>query len=627
MSTTTAAGATAKARPVSGTTYDALCKYILRKRLTRVLSYSAIASWVLITLSTWELFGSPLHFVRLHTLLWCFVAFAVGVVPPLVMRKLMLAPRKHSYPNLGTHIRSLLASPSAWQFVFVHQVSASAIAVCFVLLSAQSTKISIFKPTTLYPWHLNERFVYLLGSNVLLGTAYAVRALLTQGTAVQWPLRRGVAVSTRIQTRFPSTLLTTLTLSAVYSTCFIALYLVFRRSAFSMLLFIARPFIYNFVRSKLWGLSLSVTGRLFALNLTTSALWTWSQTLFSVYATQPLTVSQYTANPTDCMISGISCQAVSGYYQHFAISELAEIAHDPKFASRRKAIFSDLRTPQSTSAWAVTCRQLLLVLGKDYQNLLNRGKSHPVSPSQPPPAAPQPTLPKTPTALRKAEYAPIQRSPTERFLDGIEYSINTADVALNHLPKIIDHGTHGVATLSRSLSSRQAQTTKQGHDIQTGAQVVPAKPASFMNNWVANKSAPLVTYYQITRNVASCFYRLFTDETVERKLELSLPDVAMNIWAITAISNLAARSFEEDPYGTVQRDIPKILEALLLFQDAVDQLKAELRDDKADTWIEPVRDALGAGLHEIISKFRDRLSAFRFPPRIAKRLQDVVDLL
>jgi len=55
------------------------------------------------------------------------------------------------------------------------------------------------------------------------------------------------------------------------------------------------------------------------------------------------------------------------------ISELAQ-GSSPSQAARRKALFSDLRTP---SPWSTFCRETLLLLGKDYQNLVRRGKPTP----------------------------------------------------------------------------------------------------------------------------------------------------------------------------------------------------------------------------------------------------------
>lgn len=42
------------------------------------------------------------------------------------------------------------------------------------------------------------------------------------------------------------------------------------------------------------------------------------------------------------------------------------------------------------------------------------------------------------------------------------------------------------------------------------------------------------------------------------------------------LSHLVCASLSEDRYGTVQRDIPRILEALLAFLDAVEESQVEI---------------------------------------------------
>lgn len=57
-----------------------------------------------------------------------------------------------------------------------------------------------------------------------------------------------------------------------------------------------------------------------------------------------------------------------------------------------------------------------------------------------------------------------------------------------------------------------------------------------------------------------------------------------------ALCHLTAASFLEDPYGTVQKDIPRILEALLRFQQTLEVFQHELNDPLGDATIEPVRN-------------------------------------
>lgn len=50
----------------------------------------------------------------------------------------------------------------------------------------------------MYPWHLNERFVLLLGGNLALGFVYGARSVINQAWTVQWPLQQKVSYITAI---------------------------------------------------------------------------------------------------------------------------------------------------------------------------------------------------------------------------------------------------------------------------------------------------------------------------------------------------------------------------------------------------------------------------------------------
>jgi nucleoporin NDC1 len=116
---------------------------------------------------------------------------------------------------------------------------------------------------------------------------------------------------------------------------------------------------------------------------------------------------------------------------------------------------------------------------------------------------------------------------------------------------------------------------------------------------------------------------------------------------------LVAHSLQEDPYGRVQRDIPRVLEALVSYLGVLEQLVDEMNtnptpytEDAIGNVIQPVADgqsfcsltscddtdkfgfvALREGIRMIVLEFGHRLAAFTFPPRIAKRLQTMVDYL
>ncbi|KAJ6586711.1 hypothetical protein B0H10DRAFT_2094657, partial [Mycena sp. CBHHK59/15] len=148
---------------------------------------------------------------------------------------------------------------------------------------------------------------------------------------------------------------------------------------------------------------------------------------------------------------------------------------------------------------------------------------------------------------------------------------------------------------------------------------------------------------------------------------------------VGVLTHLTCASLAEDRFGVVQRDIPRVLEALLAFLGAVETAQAGLRPpsssslpagssestlaegameggdeidggdeekereremererekarveeeaelDEARAVLGEVGDALKDGIVRIVRTFGDKLRAFRFPPRTAARLQGFVD--
>ncbi|KAJ3001474.1 hypothetical protein NUW54_g6399 [Trametes sanguinea] len=127
----------------------------------------------------------------------------------------------------------------------------------------------------------------------------------------------------------------------------------------------------------------------------------------------------------------------------------------------------------------------------------------------------------------------------------------------------------------------------------------------------------------------------------------------MDALAAEALCHLTCASLTEDKFGVVQRDIPKIIEALLSFLSALEDYQAELNASyslpppdklkelspkevaeketlameatRAGEVLSVVSDAIKDGIVQVVRTFGDKLTAFKFPPRIARKLQGFVD--
>jgi len=143
-----------------------------------------------------------------------------------------------------------------------------------------------------------------------------------------------------------------------------------------------------------------------------------------------------------------------------------------------------------------------------------------------------------------------------------------------------------------------------------------------------------------------------SEDRLKDVVEGTVPRRETDALVVRVLSYLACASLKEDRYGVVQRDLPKILEAFLSLLGALEDYRAEIvegcpshddiavssgkeQEDKLRTLqeitqaVEPLdqlQHALKNGVEEIVSTFGGFLSAFKFPPRMARKLQGYMDL-
>jgi len=65
-------------------------------------------------------------------------------------------------------------------------------------------------------------------------------------------------------------------------------------------------------------------------------------------------------------------------------------------------------------------------------------------------------------------------------------------------------------------------------------------------------------------------------------VESSLLLRKLDVWMVESLSYLAARSLDEDAYGVVQRDVPRILESFVSFLSALETFSQEIQKDVSE---------------------------------------------
>jgi len=385
------------------------------------------------------------------------------------------------------------------------------------------------------------------------------------------------------------------------------------------------------------------------MGLMTLMNWEFAESLFDAYVPQPIKVGVLTADPNVTIVSGITFQDT--VFAYFAYSELVELASDESRAgsARRTALFGDQK--YSPSLWNVLARQSLLRLGQDYQTFLRRGASiAPIVVAAP--AASKPKDPPSTPLIRKDIFKAPQRSPLGTVLDSVASDSKLSKAAEAVVGEVEERASQmHIPELFRSVVPSSVAAP--------AANVVSASPTpSIISGLIAQleaRSRDLVmgSCPVWMKEMAIKWNEWFYRERLNKVVEVCVPNRELDALIIEALSHLVCTSLSEDRYGVVQRDIPRILEAFLSFLSAIEEYQVEVNakyipptpeelsqgnakilEEKETIRIEVARagevlsvvsDALKMGVSNISRTFGDKLVAFKFPPRTARKLQSFVD--
>ncbi|TFK83427.1 hypothetical protein K466DRAFT_665850 [Polyporus arcularius HHB13444] len=664
---------TAPTIPPASQLYEPLVKGVLRHRLYKTFLHAAVVCWVLvITWRTWSngSGGSLLMPIKPSTLAYTVMTFCAGALPVVVLRKvhLIAAPTPATSPSKT--MSGAFAKQSTYHALLTYLASSLSLAMLHILITGayESTvephsRLSLFVKSRKHPYYLNGHLIYALSSQAFVACACLLRCVLLDRFAIRWTSLTGsndkmqsfglARVLTVILTSLVYTLMVTIAhLAAFALTRSTVPPLLFQLPFVSMLL---RPFTAHFLRGQ-WTLMLlnrhwSLVSRTFYLALSTVGIWEFAESSFDSIVAESVTVADHTADPGLTLVSGIT--STDAYLKHFAYAELRGFATEdsPAASNRRTALFGDQK--YNPSMWSTLARESLLTLGHDYQLFLRRGQPAPSAPAAAPaPSAklPPPVPARATPLIRASVFKPAQTSPLRAALDTfasdgpIAAAVSeTAEVGASHIPELFRSVMHSAPGPSAAV-----ETVKKAEEN------VVAIVSQTKSKWREGASKAVSAYVPgSVAETAGQVQSWWTRERVHRLAETSLPNRHMDALAAEVLCRLICASLTEDRYGVVQRDIPKIIEALLSFLTALEDYQAELNAKytlpgpeelkelpikevaeretlameaaRASEVLSVVSDAIKDGIVQIVRTFGEKLSAFRFPPRIAKKLQGFVD--
>ncbi|KAK0186270.1 nucleoporin protein Ndc1-Nup [Armillaria mellea] len=650
--------------PLASQSYEPLIKAILRQRLLWRIFLGSIAfcwvqtvAWTIWCLGGIEVLGIggvAMVPVTPSTSMMAYVCWVVVALPIVVLRKRHLTGYHSTSKTPLKTLQNALAKQSTKSAFLVYLASAIIATLLHVSMARMSKlndpRLSLFVKSKKHPYYLNGRLVFLLTSQVIAACCSMLRNIMMDRFVFRWPSsfnqtrKSAVTFGDFVRTLVIVALLASASVpasAAVFAFARLTLPILYRLPLLHLIL---RPFTAHFLRGP-WTIFLPVQHfalliRAWFLAFSTLSTWEVAELLFDSFVSQPTPVSHMTADPSVTLVSGAASADIT--FKYFAYAELNELSTDqsPSASARRTALFGDQK--YSPNLWGHLCRESLLLLGRDYQHFLRRGAppTLPPSPAVATAVQPPPTFLSTPVSVIKQPiYKQAKPSPVSSVInslgsDGSFAQAVEAGAEAAHIPDLFKS--------ARTSLPVPTEVTRSVEEVK-----------DYFGNVKKSLGRASCRYTPVAVQEAfGTWVDWWTRERISKVAEGSLSRRELDLLVVEVLSRLTCSSLTEDRYGVVQRDIPKILEAMLSFLSAIEDYQIELNalrppppeeeeglSDKERIQREVLRvelakasevlgylsDGFKNGIARIVRTFGGKLNAFKFPPLTARKLQGFVD--
>ncbi|GAA5885250.1 hypothetical protein JCM6882_009539 [Rhodosporidiobolus microsporus] len=645
---------------VASQAYAQLCKVVLARRNRNLLSLTGVATFGALYVGTFDPRELPRSlFNILPVLLFTPLAFLASL-PIIVLRKKTLTTARPPLPTRFAQLAQLRDRSSLFVFV-AYLISSSVLLVTYVncvgWVSRDAKLGFFFFHEGRDSWQLNERRVLLALLHTFLGIFGMVQHVLNDRSQVHFDDDTSLAIPARLSARATQRIPTAFRSAFTAVMSFWTAYILLRRPILRFFLVNvfgswARPYLWSMMRYN-GAYSLTLAARALSFATMHFLLWEATHVCFEVYATQPMTVSQFAPNPNQALLSGL--RSTDAYYQQFAYLELTRLTlTDPK---RREALFKDVKPGSAVGgAWNEISRECLVLIGTELQRAKGRG------------SLPKPSTPSGPSISSTSSFQPTQPSPNRAPVKNENVFLSTKPTFFDKLasaaaasgPSSLGASPAGKAVAPAVKDATQAVSTA----VSAASSAVSRVPSILQASSLSGSSSAISQSDEQSPAGAADAQPMQAGQTVgfEQRVAKFLPAqvrtvlfaVGMQsragkcvprrretVCAVQALSNLICASLTEDPYGVAQRDIPKILEAFVRYLAVLDALEKELVEvaektpggkderEKARRVVErevgEVQEALRSGAKAVLTEFSEYLGEFRFPSSIAAQLQLLVD--
>ncbi|SAM86460.1 uncharacterized protein UBRO_08968 [Ustilago bromivora] len=536
--------------------YRDLVKIALKPRQTRAFVLAAIAWHLFLTSALLKTIS--LSILLPSTLLVSLASFGLGVLPLLAARKRNLSritwPPPRLAPTKAQQISTALSNAALLATISNHVVAFIVLALGYAaLLTSQSggwgPQIWVESHASFY---LNERFLYLVAQTAVLATVYAVlfRSLPSPETAASSTFDAAalscdanVTIKDRVVVAFGSRLPKAVAVAALTSTSSVLVYSMIRIRVWSTVLLVIgtrgllRRVLVPSFRVDFDLFQVTMRSTLFSIAAVCAVETAYL--LLDVYLSHPLApVSKYAKDPNRLLLDGIDEPII--LFANHAFVETARLSAGDK--EMRALIYKDVNS--DVTAWAHIRDRCLTLLEVNKQFVVCRGQTAPAAQTAAKPAAQQ---------VAQAQQQNTSGQPTGTIWDQLAAGQTAAAAASS---KEGAKPTQAAGAASASAKKPTANTTASA--LVSIRSISKAATSVITTAWKLVPTDAKHVLFGPRRQQS-----LLGESPACEAASIVGRDAIRVVGAVVSLKELLCHSLEEDPYGSVQKDIKRVLIAMV----------------------------------------------------------------
>ncbi|KAG0379103.1 Nucleoporin NDC1 [Mortierella sp. AD032] len=606
-------------QPLHSLTYRLASRRILHERsigsLVAVAGFSIFAA-VLSQYSHLGLFGLIKGAFSFYTLILSATYFVFGSLL-LGLRNARVKVNPRLSPTYFHDLLATFSDPLSWVLVSFYVISTSVLHA-FILApsnnsSANYSELVVFINEKGIP-QINERYILTRIFSIIFGVVYGVRHLINQKDWLAFPEIQLSTVDYIFNNYWKQVVSNAGEFSLRITGAFWIVYniVLSRLLVNSAMRFVADDILYHAPQYGPRWYSLGLAIRLLLTSFSISVFLESVHLVCDHFLAKRMNVSGGSIDPNACLISGLKVDGSNTTPEtlltYHAFQELAHLAgHSP---ARRRDIFNDAGS--SPSSWTQISSHCIALLNKAAKRI----NTVPAKPS--------------PAGATVASSGGLGTTVRRRLPPGqggaFESNIFRPSKHDHFFDNLKGLSTEDILAQSRAVAAKDA--------TKASLAVTPKERLELVAfHWVSNKVKELALKYPDLQKHLSVI--------PEKEILRSTDDFHLILWAFQSLARLVAASYNEDSYGLVQKDIPKVLESMLELLMTLESFllteagSAKFRSNPYSAQINAQRltivrsyailQALKTAIYQIVVTFRGQLGEFTLASAYANRLKHFVD--